>query len=195
MKTKLSLALIVVPAALAIGACAAFASRSPVPQEVPSPEPTGPRVLPTVSDPDCCYLPGQPVPLGYRIQVAGALLVGVVEAARPANDLVLSANLANPSPPPGFEYLLVRVSLQCPTAPDNPCDLSTGVQFLVEGPGGFTYDAAPGLSDIPDPFDISGVAEGAIAEGNIVYLVPIESEDLTVAFTWPNWAGVSLAIR
>jgi len=188
-------ALIIAPAVLALGACAVVTSERQPAQEAPSPAASEPRFLPTVSDPDCCYLPSDPAPLGYRVPVGGALLVGVVEAIRPANGLVLTANSSNPSPPPGFEYLLVRVSLQCTTAPNAPCDLSMGVQFLAQDLSGTTYDAATNLAGIPRPFDLSGVAEGAIAEGNLVYLVPTAAEGLTVAFTWPNMAGVSLAIE
>lgn len=185
--------LVLAPAALLCAACAASAGG---PQTDLQPTEIVPHALPTVSDRDCCYLPSNPAPVGFAVPLgAGGLQVGVVSSSRPADDLVLNASPANPPPPSGFEYLLVRVSVHCVTAHAVPCDLSTGLQFLIQNPDGPLYDPAPDLTGIPELIDVGLVHQGAPVEGNLVYLVPAGAQGLVVAFTWPNNTGVALAIE
>jgi hypothetical protein len=157
--------------------------------------------LPTVSDPTCCLggaAGSQPAPLGYAVPLGdGRLVVGVLEVTRPANDIISAASPSNPVPLAGWEYLIVKVMMQCiadASNTANPCDLGLGVLFRVISSTGTYYEEAPGLAEVPDRFELPDINRGFTAVGNVVFLVPISASDLVLDFSWPNNTDVLLAL-
>ena len=200
---------------LAAGACVADskpASEDPSTAVVtqveasPSPAPNPTMMLPTVTDPTCCFggMPGsEPVPLGYAIPLGDPLgdrlVIGVLEVTRPANDIIAQASPNNPVPNAGSEYLIAKVLLQCiveSSNTDNPCDLGLGVLFRVRDQTDMTvYEEAGGLAEVPDRFELPNINAGFTAIGNVVFLVPTSARDLVLWFSWPNNTDVILALE
>jgi hypothetical protein len=159
-------------------------------------------MLPTVSDPLCClggFGDRNPAPLGYAVPLGdGRLVVGVLEVARPANDIIARASPSNPAPTAGSEYLMVKVILECiaeSANTDNPCDLGLGVQFRVIDSVGTYYAEASGLAELPDQFELPNINAGFTTIGNVVFLVPTSASDLVLNFSWPNNSDVLLALE
>jgi hypothetical protein len=159
-------------------------------------------MLPTVTDPMCC-LGGapdtHPAPLGYAVPLGdGRLVVGVLEVTRSANDIIAGAGPSNPAPPAGWEYLIVKVVVQCvadASNTDNPCDLGLGVLFRVIDSAGTYYEEASELVGVPDRFELpSNINTAFITTGNVVFLVPTSDSDLVLDFSWPNNSDVLLAL-
>ena len=167
-----------------------------------SPTPNPITMLPTVKDPMCCLggVPDtHPAPLGYAVPLGdGRLVVGVLEVTRPANDIITEASPSNPAPPAGWEYLIVKVIVQCiadDSNTDNPCDLGLGVLFRVIDSTGTYHEEAPELAEVPDQFELpSNINTAFTTTGNVVFLVPTSESDLVLNFSWPNNAHVLLAL-
>ena len=196
MAIPLRSALILVPATALLVACMPTSQLSPSASQVMQPSPSAviPHGLPTVSNPDCCWFLTSPAPIGEAVPLGG-LSVGVVDVTRAATDVVLAASARNPTPAPGSEYLLVNVSLECITPEEDQCDVSHGVQFHVIDSAGASYEEVGEPLAIPNPFRLSQLTGGAIAQGNIAFIVPIAENGLVMEFTWVDMTGVYLGIE
>ena len=165
------------------------------PAAIPLASPTSLVGLPTVSNPDCCWFPTTPAPIGSAVPMAGTLSVGVVGVTRPADTVINLENAANPLSPEGFEYLMVNVSVQCLPNSENQCDPSDVLQFRVIAPDDTEHELVESSIHLPAAFPSSPSSAAQIAQGNIAFLVPIAEEGLVLYAVWPNMTGVYLGLH
>jgi hypothetical protein len=143
------------------------------------------NLLPTVSGADVGFSANNPVPRGSALSWFGVTLA-VTEVISPATDIILGASPQDPTPSPGSQYLLVRVSIACVVGSDDYrdyCGLATTLTFQLMGMGGTTYPQVLDLVNLPNSFDPAAFLAGQAAEGYLAFMVPATSRELVLVIT------------
>ncbi len=163
---------------------------TPVPTATPLPPSPTPRPSPTAQ----VGTRQNPVPLGkaYVFRKGGRVYaVGVLEVVRNALARVKAANMFNEDPPPGHDYILVRLGLEYIEGPEN--------QPMITSSGEHRFYAAnrlwgaPIISVPPKPrFDGQEIFPGAKVAGWLAgKYIPIEAMDEAMLV----YDGIYFALR
>jgi len=114
-------------------------SNAPTPTVTRTPVPATPTVTPTPTPWDvvAAAAQGDVVPAGEAGDTGQGFTVRVTGLVRPANNVIASQSPFNPAPGSGEEYVVVAVTVECPTT----CDVDY-FDFALTGDSGTVYSSA-----------------------------------------------------
>lgn len=122
-----------------------------------------------------------PAPIGSEIVTEDMAFV-VLGSIRPANDIILGANMFNTEPEANQEYVMVQVQISCRKSVDDRCDLyssnlsALGSTGILRDPDIFVA-GVDGLLDFNTDF-----YGGATVTGYIPFIVEIGESDLLLVY-------------
>jgi hypothetical protein len=122
-----------------------------------------------------------PVLHGSPVDIGGDITLKIVSVFRPADEVVLNANIFNSKPEQGLEYLQVGISATCEKSPDDKCILISSDLKAVSSDGlvrdiDFVAGVDGSLEFSTEFFGRSTVG------GTVFYLVPVGDEEVVLFY-------------
>jgi hypothetical protein len=121
-----------------------------------------------------------PFPGGTPIDIGGSMVLTIVGATRPADDIVRNANMFNSEPESGQEYLLVEIQVICTKDPSDKCNFSTYEIKAVNSDGIVLEDES--FLDVEGMLKSSEFFGGATLKGKMFFLVPIDDKGVVLFY-------------
>ena len=130
-----------------------------------------------------------PYPLGTPVDLGSDMTLTVVSVTRPADQMVASGNMFNPTPEAGLEYAEVAVQIKCNKASSEKCSPIL-TQLKAVGADGQVHDNEFMMAGVSGLLDMSTeFFGGATIKGNVLFLLP-KGDDTVVLFS-ENIVGTS----
>jgi hypothetical protein len=111
----------------------------------------------------------RPVPRGFAADGGDGWRIGVLDVVTNANEAIRAANPANPPPPAGRQYVIVRLRV---TRTGETPQSFTGALQVVGASNTVSSSLSRSCGDVPDPLPTTEVAPNARIEGNLCWSVP-----------------------
>ena len=127
-----------------------------------------------------------PIPLGQPARI-GNWRLRVVRVDTNATDLVLSENLFNEPPEPGYQFVMARIKATLVEPNDDPEAFWSDISLKVVGDSAVAFGQSnPGCGVVPD--DLSGAPDvfvGGAISANACWSVPATDIDSIIMFAQP----------
>lgn len=166
--------------ALCGGGTGAAATPVPTSTAIPSPTPFAPGLGTRAN----------PYPFGEAGDSGAGFTLRVTGFIRPADRVIRDANVVNPIPPEGREYVIVRVELDCIAGTDGRCE-ADAIDFELAGDEGVIYQNPFVFYD--DELDIS-VFSGTTATGSLVFLIRDDDANLKLLYKGSMFAPQDVVV-
>jgi hypothetical protein len=105
----------------------------------------------------------------------------IEEVIRPADDQVAQANMFNPDPEPGNEYVMVRITIQCIQPSGEKCNVYLS-DYKLSGSTGLIREPEWVISGLPHMLESTEMFGGATLSGWIVFDVSQDETGLILAW-------------
>jgi len=123
----------------------------------------------------------QPLPLNTVVDIGGDMQLSIIGVQRSANNVVKQGNMFNDTPEPNYEYVIVRLRVQCNKSSNDKCSFGT-YELKTVGADGQVRDQAS-VAGIPDEMEsISEFFGGAWIEGNLVFMAAQGDQSLVLIY-------------
>ena len=128
----------------------------------------------------CIRDSSNPAPVGSEVSVNNMTFT-LLEAVRPADEIVAEGNMFNPTPEEGSEYVLVRLSIRCDRGPDATCRPAV-FEFSIVDSGGLVHDPSIMTSGVPGLLEFDEMFGGATKTGGLIFEVPEDDAGLVLIY-------------
>lgn len=122
-----------------------------------------------------------PVAAGTAFDVGGDMLLTIVSATRPADDIVRLGNQFNSEPEPGQEYILVDVQVACNKATSDKCNFST-YNIKAVGADGTVRDDESFIAGVDGLLESGEFFGGATKTGKMFFIVGKDDESVVLFY-------------
>ncbi len=130
-----------------------------------------------------------PAPPG-TVVLAGDLEIRVIDALRPADEMVAKGGLLNPRPGPGNEMMLVTISITCRPEEEDTCTFIPAMDFLLVSPIG-VHRPKWLVTGLPDPLEGGEVQAGETVSGDMVFEVGKRESGLVLVYAETLGSGIA----
>jgi hypothetical protein len=152
-------------------------------------EPALPMAATLTSTPSIGAARSNPAPPGSNVGVY-TIFISVLDAIRPADDLVEAANPSNPRPGEGMQYMFVEVALLCDLTSDSTCSLSPSDDFRLVGSSGVLIEPTE-LPQAPDGMlQVAEFFGGSSISGYVPFIISKAETDLILVFSPSSALGM-----
>ena len=128
-----------------------------------------------------------PAPFGSEVESDFMKFV-ILGSTRPADDIVLSADMFNIKPEKGQEYLFIQVQITCTKSSDQDCSLSLS-ELKAVGSLGIEYDVQWLITGVDGLLEGTDFYGGTTISGNLPFI--IQSTDTNILFKYEPFFGQS----
>ena len=135
----------------------------------------------------------KPLPRNSVVDIGGDMQVMITNVQRPANDIVVQANMFNATPIPNVqEYIIIKLHVECKKPTNEKCIFSDS-EFKTVGADGQVHDQSF-VAGVPQTFEaFAEFFGGASLDGYMVFLVT-QGDSSIVLFHDPLLFGDPLYI-
>lgn len=158
-------------------------STSPeAPKTTQTPKPTATKIPTSTNTP----LPSgetrdNPIPYGAPVDIGGDKVLKVMGIVRPADDIVLNANMFNEEPETGKEYLQVEIQIVCNKPPDKKCYFETN-NLKTVGSDGNVLEEEIFVSGVEGMLEAGEFFGDATRTGKMFFMVDKGDENVVLFY-------------
>ena len=124
-----------------------------------------------------------PAPAGSEI-IVGDVSLQILDAIRPANDIVMAADSYNKMPEDGYEYIILEIKMTCELGSDYECSVYPFVYFTIIGNSGVVTDPDYRVDEIDGSFERMDTKfyGGTTIIGKLTFIISVDETDMLLVY-------------
>jgi hypothetical protein len=161
-----------------------LAGETQMPTNIPVTDTPVPTAIPTL--PPVGETRDNPAPVGTPIDIGGDMVFTIISGVRPADSVVINANMFNTQPEGNQEYVQLDVQVVCNKSSNDKCYFSP-YEIKAVGVDGNVRDTEIMIAGIDGLIESGEFFGGATRSGKMFYIVP--KDDKTVVLFYEPLFG------
>lgn len=160
------------------------AGETQMPTNIPVTDTPAPTAIPTL--PPAGETRDNPAPVGTPIDIGGNMVFTIISGVRPADSIVINANMFNTQPEGNQEYVQLDVQVVCNKSSNDKCYFSP-YEIKAVGIDGNVRDTEIMIAGVEGMMESGEFFGGATRSGKMFYIVP--KDDKTVVLFYEPFFG------
>jgi hypothetical protein len=146
---------------------------------IPEQETALPTTVPSQESTDPSF--AEAAPAGTAVDIGNEMTLTILDATRPADEIVANGSVLNATAPEGEEFMQVDVQVTCNSEPGAQCSFYPTVMKAVLSDGS-RRDLQIFIEGVDDWDTAIGIEGGATEQGFLLFIVPKSETDLLISY-------------